>query len=81
MPLLEVGGGVRAAVVCGKIHVIGGSIHYIYEPIKKDWIAKEPMPTARRYFGIAVCQNKIYTIGGGYCNSDAGGYKKRNRSL
>lgn len=30
------------------------------------------MPTARNYFGIAVCQNKIYTIGGGCWDSNSG---------
>lgn len=75
LPKVEEGlveGAVRAAVAYGKIHVIGGSIHYIYDPIKNDWIAKEPMPTARQYFGIAVYQNKIYTIGGGHWDSGAG---------
>jgi N-acetylneuraminic acid mutarotase len=70
--LPEVEGEVRAAVVNGKIHVIGGSVHYVYDPVTDDWTAKEPMPTARNYFGIAVCQNKIYTIGGGYWDSDVG---------
>jgi N-acetylneuraminic acid mutarotase len=70
--LPEVVGGVRAAVVDGKIHVIGGSIHYVYDPVKNDWTAKKPMPTGRQYFGVAVCQNKIYTIGGGLWNSDVG---------
>jgi len=72
IPLPEVVGGVRAAVVDGKIHVIGDSIHYVYDPAKNDWAAKKPMPTARQYFGIAVCQNKIYTIGGGFWDSDVG---------
>jgi hypothetical protein len=71
-PLPQAAGGLRAAVVNGKIHVIGGSIHYVYNPATNDWITKEPMPTGRQYFGIAVCQNKIYTIGGGYWDSGAG---------
>lgn len=71
-PLPQEASGVRAAVVNGKIHVIGGSVHYVYDPATDDWIAKEPIPTARHYFGIAVCQNKIYTIGGGLWDSDVG---------
>jgi N-acetylneuraminic acid mutarotase len=71
-PLPQAAGGLRVAVVNGKIHAIGGSIHYVYDPAKNDWIAKEPMPTGRQYFGIAVCQNKIYTIGGGYWDSGVG---------
>ena len=72
MPLPQVEGGVRAAVVDGKIHVIGGSVHYVYDPARNDWIAKKSMPTARAYFGIAVCQNRIYTIGGGLWDPDIG---------
>ncbi len=71
-PMPEVIGGVRATVVNDEIHVIGGSIHYVYNPTKNDWTAKEPMPTGRQYFGIAVYQNKIYTIGGGTWNSNTG---------
>lgn len=75
LPKVEEGpveGAVRAAVVDGEIHVIGGSIHYVYNPATNNWIAKEPMPTARQYFGVAVYQNKIYTIGGGCWDSGAG---------
>jgi len=64
-PLPQAAGGIRAAVVNGKIHVIGGSTHCVYDPVVDKWTAKEPMSTARQYFGIAVCQNKIYAIGGG----------------
>jgi N-acetylneuraminic acid mutarotase len=71
-PLPAVEGGVRAAVVNGKIHVIGGTVHYVYDPVVNNWTAKKPMPTARQYFGIAIYQNRIYTIGGGYWNSDIG---------
>jgi len=36
----------------------------MYDPANDTWATKEPMPTARNRFGIAVCQNKIYVIGG-----------------
>lgn len=71
-PMPQPACGARAAVVNGKIHVIGNSIHYVYDPATDDWVAKEPMPTERLYFGIAVCQNKIYAIGGGYWDADVG---------
>jgi N-acetylneuraminic acid mutarotase len=58
--------GSRVAVVDGKIHAISGAVHYIYDPITDDWTSRKSMPTPRHYFGIAVCDNKIYTIGGGY---------------
>jgi N-acetylneuraminic acid mutarotase len=56
--------GGRAAVVAGKIYVVGGSASYEYDPAANTWSAKTPMPTPRFYFGIASYQNKIYTIGG-----------------
>ena len=58
------GGHVRATTVNGKIYVIGGSINYEYDPTTDNWAEKTPMPTPRHWFGIAVYQNKIYTIGG-----------------
>ena len=57
--------GVKAAVVNGKIYVIGGTFHYEYDPATGNWTAKKPMPTPRiGSFGIATCQDKIYVIGG-----------------
>jgi N-acetylneuraminic acid mutarotase len=67
-----------AAVVDGKIYVIGGrteslSTHgfganEMYDPATNTWTAKAPMPSCRGLFGIAVYQNKIYCIGGEYYN-------------
>jgi len=62
----------RAAVVNGKIYAIGNDANYEYDPVADNWTAKKPMPTARQYFGIAVYQNKIYTIGGSWWDSDEG---------
>ncbi len=53
-----------AAVVDGKIYVMGDTINYMYDPENDTWTEKAPMPTPRLYFGIAVCQNKIYVMGG-----------------
>ena len=63
------------AVVNGKIYAIGGgnntaagptvlSVNEEYDPATNTWTTKEPMPTARHSFGIAVYENKIYCIGG-----------------
>jgi N-acetylneuraminic acid mutarotase len=64
------------AVVNGKIYAIGGenttatgspnvlNVNEEYDPATNTWTTKEPMPTARHSFGIAVYQNKIYCIGG-----------------
>jgi hypothetical protein len=63
-PISEGISGGEAAVVDGKIYVIGDTINYMYDPETDAWTAKTPMPTPRALFGIAVWQNKIYTIGG-----------------
>jgi N-acetylneuraminic acid mutarotase len=63
------------AVVNGKIYAIGGanntaagptvlSVNEEYDPATNTWTKKEPMPTVRHSFGIAVYENKIYCIGG-----------------
>jgi len=62
----------RAAVVNGKIYAIGGEVNYEYDPAADKWTARKPMPTARQHFGIAVYQNKIYTIGGSWWDPDKG---------
>jgi N-acetylneuraminic acid mutarotase len=65
-------GTTGAAVVNGKIHAIGGSVHCVYDPTTNKWISKKSMPTARQFFGIAVYQNRIYTIGGGIWDPNVG---------
>jgi N-acetylneuraminic acid mutarotase len=64
------------AVVDEKIYAIGGYLsgqinvtghvgtNEMYDPATDTWATKESMPTARNSWGIAVCQNKIYVIGG-----------------
>jgi hypothetical protein len=66
-PIPQAERGVRAAVVNGKIYVMGGSINYEYDPVTAVWVEKTPMPTPRNWFGIAVYQNKIYAMGGRTC--------------
>jgi hypothetical protein len=77
---------VGVSVVNGKIYAIGGylsdqinvtghvSTNEMYDPVTDTWTTKEPMPTPRGAFGIAVVQNKIYVIGGetdeGYTNAN-----------
>jgi N-acetylneuraminic acid mutarotase len=56
--------GARAAVVNGKIYVIGNSFNYEYDPETDTWTSKTPMPTGRSGFAVAVYQNKVYVIGG-----------------
>jgi N-acetylneuraminic acid mutarotase len=68
------------AVVNGKIYAIGGFVengvvtrtNEEYDPATDTWAFKTPMPTPRGGFAIAVCQNRIYCIGG-YANGSSTG--------
>ena len=61
-----------AAVVNGKIYIIGGhdvgvnptSAVEEYDPIKEEWKKKTAMPTSRRELSASVVSGKIYAIGG-----------------
>jgi len=73
MPTAGSGYGIGAAVVNGKIYVIGNDTHYEYDPATDAWSSKKPMPTPRYSCAIAACQNKIYVIGGvTYLNPNTG---------
>ena len=48
-PMPEAGGG-EAAVVNGKIYVIGGNSNFEYNPDTDTWTTKKPMPTPRSTF-------------------------------
>jgi len=73
MPTARLGMG--AAVVDGKVYVIGGfkdetsilDVVEVYDPVANSWNTKTPMPTARGGFGCAVVDGKIYAIGGTEC--------------
>jgi len=69
--------GLAAAAVAGKIYAIGGfkydypSIPHtwggwleIYDPLTDLWTDGPSMLTARSHFGMAVVEDRIYTIGG-----------------
>lgn len=63
MPTAE--SGLGAAVVDGKIFVMGRKVNYVYDPATDSWETREePMPTPRGASAIAVYQNKIFVIGG-----------------
>jgi N-acetylneuraminic acid mutarotase len=52
-----------------------------YDPTLDVWVSKEPMPTARADFGIAVYQNKIYCIGGYSPYHDTGANEVYNPAM
>lgn len=60
-----------AAVVDGKIYVIGGGRSSsngrrveMYDPATDTWSVMSPKPSSRYAMGVAVADGKIYTIGG-----------------
>lgn len=56
---------VEVGVVNGKIYALmGDGTLEEYDPSALTWTPKEPIPTPRGSPGMAVCQNKIYAIGG-----------------
>lgn len=64
--------GLSAALVDGKIYVLGGeSIHKTfdsnekYDPTNNTWTEQPPMPTSRHGFVAVAIDNKIYAIAGG----------------
>ncbi len=69
MPKGITGGG--AAVVDGKIYVMGPYDTYLFDLENNSWTTKSPMPMPRMGFATAVCQNKIYLLGGWSQNATA----------
>jgi N-acetylneuraminic acid mutarotase len=53
-----------AAVVDGKIYLMGPYDNYLFDPTNNSWTKKSSLPTPRVGFAIAVYQNKIYLLGG-----------------
>lgn len=77
-PMQQARGELGVIAVNGKIYAIGGTTteggwpytggivatNEEYDPATNRWTFKQPMPTPRKNFGIAVYDNKIYCIGG-----------------
>ncbi len=63
MPTDAYGG--QAAVVDGKIYVIGGfySANNFYDPSADNWTARSPLPNGVSINGAVAYQSKIYCIG------------------
>lgn len=78
-PMPTARGYLSAAVVGGKLYVIGGTTAWpnrtnkveMYDPVTDTWQTKAPMPTARSGFCAEALNGKIYAMGG----VNASGYK------
>jgi hypothetical protein len=61
-----------AAVIEGKIHVVGGrvpgdmelTIHEIYDPATGSWTAGPPLPTGRSGIAVVAHRERLYVFGG-----------------
>ena len=70
-PLPAPRGGHAAAVIDGRIHVIGGgnsvstiADHSVYDPATNSWTAKAPLPRSMGSPAAAVLNGRLYSIGG-----------------
>jgi N-acetylneuraminic acid mutarotase len=53
-----------AAVLGGKIHLVGRGLHGVYDPALDSWETRTPMTTPRSEITANVVDGKIYVIGG-----------------
>ena len=65
-------GAAGAAMVDGKIHVVGGrgldgvvvGAHEVFDPQSRRWSEAAPLPTARDHMVVIAVDGKIHVIGG-----------------
>lgn len=64
-------GGIQAAVLNGKVHVVGGGNqsstldqHEAYDPQTDRWTSLAPLPSSRGNQALVVLNGKLYAIGG-----------------
>ena len=72
-PMPTARSGISAAVVAGKIHVIGGedlqngcvfNSHEVYDPLSDSWQIAPPAPTGRHGLGAVGIGNRLLVFGG-----------------
>jgi N-acetylneuraminic acid mutarotase len=69
-PLLIARGALAAAVVEGRIHVVGGSDgsalaeHEVYDPAADRWTRAASMPTARDHLAAVAYDGRLWALGG-----------------
>lgn len=78
-PLPEPRGGHAAAVVDGKIHVVGGGnsvstldLHSVYDPASDSWSEAAPLPRAKGSPAAVVYERKLWVIAGRSGSDDFG---------
>lgn len=78
-PLPEPRGGHAAAVLDGKIHVVGGgnsrstlADHSVYDPVTNQWRDLAPLPRSEGSPALVAFRGKLYAIGGRSGRSDFG---------
>lgn len=72
-PLPTARGGLTAAVVAGRLHVLGGEAfrpaktfdeHEVFDPASNSWLTFDPLPTARHGLASASLGGRLYIVGG-----------------
>ncbi|NIO08947.1 MAG: hypothetical protein GTO40_13405 [Deltaproteobacteria bacterium] len=72
-PMPTARSGISAAVLNGRVHVIGGedldescvyNSHEIYDPRDDSWLVGEPAPTGRHGLNVVAADKKLFVIGG-----------------
>jgi N-acetylneuraminic acid mutarotase len=63
--------GIGAAVLAGRIHVLGGEADHTlaeneaYDPTSDGWFSFAPLPTPRHGLGVVSVGDAIYVLAGG----------------
>ena len=52
-----------------RIHILGTNTHQVYDPERDVWSNATIMPTPRKELGVAVINDTLYAIGGGFPES------------
>ena len=69
--------GIGAAVLGGRIHVLGGEADHTfpeneaYDPSTQTWQSLAPLPTPRHGIGVVTFGNAIYVLAGGRTPGDS----------
>jgi len=60
-----------------RIHALGTNTHQVYDPESDVWSNATIMPTPRKELGVAVINDTLYAIGGGFPETGVG-YESQN---